>query len=135
MTKKGSMIMNLLEGVTILDQNPIMTSFFNTVFNNAVVPIFYIVLFFLCALLLSFFCRSLGKYSKATKKTKWILGVLSSISFLALMGFILSLIIIVPTGKMEYKVIIDDNVSFTYMYDHYEIVNQEGSIYTIREKE
>lgn len=127
--------MNLLDGVTILDQNPIRTSFFNTKFDNAVTPIFYIVLFFLCALLSSFFCRSLGKYSKATKKTKWILGVLSSISLFALIGFLLSLIITVPTGKMEYKVTIDDNVSFTYMYNNYEIVNQEGSIYTIHEKE
>ncbi len=127
--------MNLLDGVTILDQSPIMTSAFNMVFDNAVMPIFYFVLFFSCALFISLFCRSFAKQSKATKKTKWIFGILSSISILAFIGFFLSLIITVPTGKMEYKVTIDENVSFTHMYDHYEIVNQEGTIYTIREKD
>lgn len=129
------MILNLLEGVTILDQSPIITSVFNMVFDNAVAPIFYIISIFSCALFLSLFCRSLGRYSKATKKTKWILGILSSISIFVFIGFFLSLIITVPTEKMEYKVTIDDKVSFTYMYNHYEIVNQEGVIYTIREKD
>lgn len=121
--------MNLLDGVTILDQSPIMIPAFNMVFDNAVMPIFYIVLFFSCALFISLFCKNFAK------KTKWIFGILSSISILAFIGFFLSLIITVPTGKMEYKVTIDENVSFTHMYDHYEIVNQEGTIYTIREKD
>lgn len=41
----------------------------------------------------------------------------------------------IPTGKYEYKVIIDDNVSIAEFYEHYEIVDQEGKIFIIREKE
>lgn len=38
------------------------------------------------------------------------------------------------TGKYEYKVIISDEVSLNEFYDKYEIVDQEGKIYTIKEK-
>lgn len=40
-----------------------------------------------------------------------------------------------PTGRYEYKVIINDNVSFNDFYNKYEIINIEGKIYTIKEKE
>lgn len=36
---------------------------------------------------------------------------------------------------IEYKVTIDDSVSMTEFMDKYEILDQEGKIYTIREKE
>ena len=39
-----------------------------------------------------------------------------------------------PTNKYEYKVTIDDSVSFNYLYDKYEIVNKDGKIFTIRDK-
>lgn len=38
------------------------------------------------------------------------------------------------TGKYEYKVTISDEVSLNEFYDKYEIVDQEGKIYTIKEK-
>lgn len=38
------------------------------------------------------------------------------------------------TGKYEYKVIISDEVSLNEFYDKYEIVDQEGKIYTIKER-
>ena len=41
----------------------------------------------------------------------------------------------VPTGKYEYQVTINNSVSMTEFYDKYEIVEVEGKIYTIREKE
>ena len=34
----------------------------------------------------------------------------------------------------EYKVTIDDSVSMNEFMDKYEIINQEGKIYTVREK-
>ena len=39
-----------------------------------------------------------------------------------------------PTNKYEYKAIIDDSVSFNYLYDKYEIINKDGKIFTIRDK-
>lgn len=41
----------------------------------------------------------------------------------------------VPTGKYEYQVTIDDSVSMNKFYEKYEIVEVNGKIYTIREKE
>ena len=40
-----------------------------------------------------------------------------------------------PTGKYEYKVTIDDNISFNDFHNKYEIINIEGKIYTIKERE
>ena len=34
----------------------------------------------------------------------------------------------------EYKVLIDQNVSWAEIYENYEIIDQEGQIYTIKEK-
>ena len=39
------------------------------------------------------------------------------------------------TGKYEYKVIIDDSVSMNEFLDKYEIIDQEGKIYTVKERE
>ena len=39
------------------------------------------------------------------------------------------------TGEYEYKVTIDDSVSMNEFLDKYEILDQEGKIYTVREKE
>ena len=40
-----------------------------------------------------------------------------------------------PTGEYKYKVTIDDTVSLNEFYEKYEIIDQEGKIYTIRLKE
>ena len=40
-----------------------------------------------------------------------------------------------PTGEYKYKVTIDDTVSLTEFYEKYEIIDQEGKIYTIKFKE
>ena len=37
--------------------------------------------------------------------------------------------------ETEYKVIIDDTVSMTEFLDKYEILDQEGKIYTVKERE
>jgi hypothetical protein len=39
------------------------------------------------------------------------------------------------TGEYEYKVTIDDSVSMNEFLDKYEILDQEGKIYTVKEKE
>ena len=40
-----------------------------------------------------------------------------------------------PTGKYQYQVAIDDTVVMSEFYDKYEVIEVEGKIYTIREKE
>lgn len=44
-------------------------------------------------------------------------------------------IFIEPTGEYNYKVTIDDTVSLNEFYEKYEIIDQEGKIYTIKFKE
>ena len=40
-----------------------------------------------------------------------------------------------PTDRYEYQVTIDDTVSFTELYEKYEVVDQNGKIWTIRDKD
>lgn len=41
----------------------------------------------------------------------------------------------IPTGKYEYEVLIDDTVNFKEFYEKYEVIDEKGSIFVIREKE
>lgn len=36
--------------------------------------------------------------------------------------------------ETHYKVIIDDDVSMNEFYEHYEVIDQEGEIFTVRER-
>ena len=40
-----------------------------------------------------------------------------------------------PTGRYRYEVTIDDSVSITEVYDHYNIVEQRGDIWILEDKE
>ena len=57
----------------------------------------------------------------------------------ALVGIIAFVGIISATAKpvayeTQYKVTIDDSVTMTEFYEHYEVIDQEGKIFTVREK-
>lgn len=64
-------------------------------------------------------------------------GIVSFIigCILSIVGMISNIIIDKPTGKYEYKVTISDEVNLVEFNEKYEIINQEGLIYTIKEKE
>ena len=69
-----------------------------------------------------------------------LLFTIGSISFI--LGFVLALIIgstIRQTTNqidyIEHEVLVDDSVSLTEFNEKYEIVNQKGKIYVVREKE
>lgn len=62
--------------------------------------------------------------------------------YLTVIGFLLGIIGVALSGKptdtvdyIEYKVTVSDNVNFTEFNNKYEILDQEGRIYTIREWE
>lgn len=40
-----------------------------------------------------------------------------------------------PTGRYRYEVTIDDSVSITEVYDHYNVVEQRGDIWILEDKE
>lgn len=57
------------------------------------------------------------------------------IAVLCWIGVIVCGEIEVPTGEYEYQVTIDDTVSATSLYENYEVIDQQGKIWTIRLKE
>lgn len=105
----------LMEGVEILSKNDIVTFDFNW-------HVFFI-------------CFSIGI----------IIGILTAELDLFVLAFsVMTLLGIFsgygwaegnPTGKYEYKVTISDNVSLTDFNNKYEIINQDGKIYTVKERE
>lgn len=55
-------------------------------------------------------------------------------------GFVCALILCAidpeePSGRYEYKVLINEDVSFTDLYEKYDVVGQEGLIWTLKDKE
>ena len=59
--------------------------------------------------------------------------------FVTILGFVSVIILgaadlIIPSGKYEYEVTIDDNVSMKEFNEHYEIQEQRGEIYVVKEK-
>lgn len=59
--------------------------------------------------------------------------------FGALLGFFFFALTLIATEKplaheTQYKVTIDDSVTMTEFYEHYEVIDQEGKIFTVREK-
>lgn len=40
-----------------------------------------------------------------------------------------------PTGRYEYKVILDETYPATQLYENYEVIGQEGKIWIIQDKE
>ena len=55
--------------------------------------------------------------------------------FLCTMFFCVSGVGKYKTGEYNYKVTIDDSVSMNEFMDKYEILDQEGKIYTVKERE
>lgn len=67
-----------------------------------------------------------------------IVGLLASVA--AILGLFGMLVLIwgdwtEPTGKYEYEAIIDDTVVFTELYEKYEVVEQRGEIWVLKDKD
>jgi len=110
-----------MAGVEILSQTPIMADKVNLTVIIAVFIIFFIIFLILTL------------YSGATD---W--APLTPIISLLITALILghySDMTTYETGRYEYKVTIDDSVSMVEFLEKYEIVTQEGKIYTIRDVE
>ena len=65
----------------------------------------------------------------------FVCGVFISLFLGVVSGFIFALTTGEPTGRYEYKVLIDDSVSMTEFYEKYDLISVDGQIYTIRDKE
>ena len=112
-----------MEGITVLYQEPI----FKTIYaNENIMNIFVLLfLFMIFGALISGLCLSL--------KGTIIFFVLALITF-----FPISVLNSTSTKELdhyEYKVTIDDSIPMKEFLSKYEIINQEGEIFTIVERE
>lgn len=107
-----------MEGVTILAVNEaVEASRFNWVLA---------VILFLTAVIIGFIQGITGD----APGLGLLIGVVIGLIFGALMGFVTA----EPAQPETYKVTISDTVNFNEFNERYEIINQEGLIYTIKEK-
>ena len=116
----------LMEGIKVLNQVEIM----DNSLTLSITAIILGVLFFVCIV---------GAIISAIN-CKFITFIIFVIFLLcSWIGFVVTAKAsdkkIIPTGKYEYQVTIDDSVSMNKFYEKYEIVEVNGKIYTIREKE
>ena len=84
-------------------------------------------------------CMFLGIWHVATGECEWwlilvctFLGIIGG----AMCGCVIGDVGATPTAyETHYKVTIDDSVSMNDFLDKYEIIDQEGKIYTVKEKD
>lgn len=94
---------------------------------------------FLIAVGLAFFVGAIvGVLSGIIEYDKFM-GIAVFLSVFIIGGVLFGTIVGANTGepteyKTQYKVIIDDSVSMNDFVDKYEIINQDGKIYTVRER-
>lgn len=126
--------------MTILETTPIMTNFFceYVVVGGLCLVVIFLLLIFACGLLCYIFVNK--NMYKAAKRVEQITEI--SFGFVALfcvfaLGSFLVYAIYQPdyTGKNQYKVLIDDSVSFNEIAENYKIVGQDKDLYILEDKE
>lgn len=116
-----------MSGIEILKQTEIMDIHPNTV--ALIIVCILSVLAIVCAKTISFYRN---KYEESPDIFRWV-GVISlSVAIFALLGSF-AFPDKRPTGRYEYEVLIDDSVSIKEVYKNYEIVNEKGDIYILRD--
>ena len=116
----------MIEGVTVLSQEAIkespqwMTAIL--VIGLLVIVLGFVVMFF------GTLCEDFRMVDKG------IVMIFVTVALLLVLA-VMIVVIEVPTGRHEYKVIIDDNANFKEIYNRYNIISKEGQIYIIQDKE
>ena len=113
----------MMNGITVLSQSEIM----NTPNWTYIITIIALIAFVVSMIITSSFHHN---------RIETIFGI-SSICFsiLFVVGLFCMKFIEIRTGKYTYKVTISDEVNFVEFNNKYEIIDQDGLIYTIKEKE
>lgn len=74
-----------------------------------------------------------------SKPYEWYSVAAGVMAILCVLGIFILIIISdeiqKPTGRYQYEVIIDDTVSVTELYEKYEVVEQRGEIWVLKDKE
>ena len=113
-----------MEGVTILNQTEIMEP---TQLTATIVAILTIISLISC---IAFFIAYITMVSNVCPV---ILGFISISSLISVL--VISILSPKHLTGYEYEVTIDENVSMKEVYERYEIVEQRGDIWVLRDKE
>jgi hypothetical protein len=84
-------------------------------------------------------CTILGAVVYYTNHSTWLEGACIGILISGLLGLFLFAAVCIVSAEpsvyeTQYKVTINESVSMVEFLDKYEIIDQEGKIYTVREK-
>ena len=117
-----------MNGVEILSENVV----YITNYSGWIIPVFTIIGLVVGIVLCILDSREWGF------EPIWIFAIGAFTIACLLFGLLLTIITATESDTIdhiEYKVTIDDTVSMNEFLDKYEILDQEGKIYTIRERE
>lgn len=114
----------MLPGIEVLSEEFISTSL-----SPLEITVLGVLLFFGIAMSLILLFMSISD----THIGGCITSAILIITFLFLVGAVAHKVAN-PTGYTEYQVLIDDDVKWKDLYENYEIIDQQGKIYTIKEK-
>ena len=120
-----------MDGVTILNEIEVVRVV-NETFNSTAGFIALIVTVLIGAIV-GFFLGRLDCSELVGTVTGGITGVIFGLLFMALFGTIFSY----PPETItitQYKVTVEDSVSLTDFYEHYNIIEQRGDIFVVEEK-
>jgi hypothetical protein len=71
-----------------------------------------------------------------THEWAWIgFGIIMGVVGGSILGVVMAVIFSTNAYETQYKVTISDEVSMTEFYEHYEVIEQDGKIFTVRERE
>lgn len=123
-------------GVNIIEIIPIMTNYF--MLN--LVWLILVLYFFIGVFLICKFSKKVFNETITLEESNSFTSMLLKISLGAAILMFLSLTIgciYKPdyTGKNQYRVEITNSASFNEIYNNYEILEQDGNVYLIEEKE
>lgn len=125
--------------MTILETTPIMTNYFCGYL--AIGAFLFAVALTICCIvsiiLFVVFENRHKKFGTIVEKTIEKLWVLAGIACLVFIASTIVAVVYEPnyTGRNQYKVLIDDSVSFNEIAENYKIVGQDGDIYILEDKE
>ena len=114
----------MLPGIEVLSEQFVSTSF-----PPFVVAVIGCLLFLGMAVSLVLFFNAIKNASVGG----CIVSAVYIIAILCLVG-VLAHRVANPTGYTEYQVLIDDDVKWKDLYENYEIIDQKGQTYIIKEK-
>ena len=115
-----------MEGIEILSQTAIME---NPPWFGVLIVV-SIVSMFVC-----FVITFVTIVTDSSETVPLIFGILGCLFFVEILILGANNFFEKPTGRYEYKALISEHVSYTEFCEKYEVVDQDGKIWIIRDKE